>query len=184
AALVAGVPLVLALGRLTPTAGVAADVLAGRTVDVVVGETRLTVEPAGADVFRSLARAVTRVRELTTADDAVIGFPACGIVTFLAGRLPAGPHDYFFPGRPDRAEAAVLALELGAERPPAAVTCSAAGTELADARSYYPEFAGLIDARYRLALDAPPFKVFEVRPPLRHVLACVPRGAYATKSRR
>lgn len=170
-ALVVGVAVLAALGRLAPTALVARDVLAGRTVDVVAGGTRFTIEPDGADVLRALAGAVMRVEELTGARDTVIGFPACGIVTFLADRLPAGPHDYFFPGRPDRAEAAVLALELGADRPPAAVTCSVAGTDLAGAWTYYPEFAGLIDARYRLALDAPPFKVFHVRPPVRRAVA-------------
>ncbi len=151
----------LAVVRLAPTAAVLRDVAAGRTVAVEVGGERLRVEPVGADTLRALATVVDAVRRATSPDDQVITFPACAIVTFFARRVPAGPHDYFFPGRPDRGQAAVLALQLGAERPPVAVTCNAAGTDLENAFEYYPELVGLLAARYRVRLERPPFTVYE-----------------------
>jgi hypothetical protein len=151
----------LVLVRLAPTAGVAADLALGRSVEVAVGGTRLAIASVGAEALQALAVAADAVRDGTGPRDTVITFPACAIVPFFAGRLPAGPHDCFFPGRPTRARAAVLAVTLGAERPPLAVTCHPVGSEFAAAWEYYPEMVGLIAARYRPRLTRPPFVVHE-----------------------
>jgi hypothetical protein len=162
-AVLVAVPLLLAAVRFTPTAALLADLARGRMVEVTAGDARLTIAPEGADRLRNLADAAGAVRQWTAAGDPVLGFPACAMVPFLAGRVGAGPHDYFFPGRPPRGEVAVLALQLGAERPPAAVTCSAAGTDLARAWQEYPELVGLIASRYVPRLERPPFTVYTAR---------------------
>ena len=71
---------------------------------------------------------------------------------------PAGPHDYFFPGHPDRAEADSLAARLAAA-PPLAVTCAAADTPLATAWDSYPALVALLTSRSHEVLAAPPFTV-------------------------
>lgn len=93
----------------------------------------------------------------------VATFPGCAVVPFLAGRLGAGPHDYFFPGRPTREEGAALAAQWRVSPPPVAVTCDAAGTDLAAAWRAYPELAALFAERYQPVVEAPPFVVYEAR---------------------
>jgi len=93
----------------------------------------------------------------------VLAFPACGIVPFVADRLPAGPLDYFFPGRPERAEVAALTTRLAAAPPRLAVTCDAAGTPLADAWGAYPELVSFLRTRYRERTSAQAFVVHELR---------------------
>jgi hypothetical protein len=164
AAVVVGLPLAVAVGRLAPGAWLAADVARGRVVAVALGDERLVISPAGAASFEALGETVDAVRRASTPHDPLLGFPACGLVAFFARRLPAGRVDYFFPGRPTRGEAAVRALELGAERPPLAVTCAAAGTDLAAAWEYYPEMVGLLASRYRVRLERPPYTLWEADP--------------------
>jgi hypothetical protein len=160
-----GVPLVAAAARLAPTAGIWWDQMTGRLVPVAVGDVTFVVEPPGAPRLRGLARAVEAVRRLSGPDTPVASFPACAIVTALAGRPPAGPHDYFFPGRPDQSEAASLVASWVASPPSVAVTCDAAGTDLARAWTYYPEIVHLLETRYRPVVDAPPFTVRALRRP-------------------
>ena len=47
--------------------------------------------------------------------------------------------------------------------PPVAVTCDAAGTDLAAAWRAYPELAALFAERYQPVVEAPPFVVYEAR---------------------
>ena len=151
-------PLVVAAVRFAPTGLVLGRLASGRVTHVALGATDLVVEPAGAEPLRAIARAAAAVRAVAP-EESVLAFPACGIVLFVAERSPAGPHDYFFPGRPDRAEADALAARLAAAPPPLAVTCTAADTALADAWSYYPTLVALLTSRYREVVVAPPFTV-------------------------
>jgi len=155
-------PLALAAARFAPTAVVLGRVATGRTADVEVGAMRLAIKPGCAAPLRAIAAAAAAVREIPPRET-VLAFPACGIVPFAAGRLPAGPYDYFFPGRPDRAEAAALAHELAAAPPRLAVTCGAEGTALATAWSAYPELVSLLVTRYRERTSAESFAVLEPR---------------------
>jgi hypothetical protein len=127
--------------------------------EVSIGSTRLVIDAAGREPLAALAAAADAVRAATAPAERILAFPACGIVPFFAARLPAGPHDYFFPGRPERAEAAALAARLATAPPPVAVTCTAADTPLAAAWTYYPEMVALLSSRYRQTLARPPYAV-------------------------
>jgi hypothetical protein len=179
-AVLVGVPLAVAAGRALPTGAIVADRLAGRLVPVDVGGTRLVVRAEGAGRLLALAEAAAVVHAGVRDDEPVATFPACGIVPFFARRLPAGEHDYFFPGRPSRGEAAVLALRLGDEYPRMGVTCDVSDTALAGAWEYYPEMVGLFLARYRPTLERPPFTVWVPDPKPRPVRR---RGAARGSSR-
>ena len=82
---------------------------------------------------------------------------------FFAGRLPIGRHDYFYPGRPDRAEMAAVLDELGPLPPDLAVTCTPASAELGNAWRYYPSMIDLLSTRYLVVVEHPPFAVHERR---------------------
>ena len=159
-----GLPLLAAGGRFVPTAVVLAHLAAAELVVVDVGTSRLAIEPGGAARLQALGNAVEVTASRTSPGDVVLAFPACAAVPFFAGRLPAGPHDYFYPGRPDRAEVAALVERFIAAPPPIAVTCTTAGTDLDAAWDYYPEMAGLVRDRYRTILHIPDFSVREPAP--------------------
>lgn len=160
-ALVVAIALVVAFARIAPTLrAFARDPL----VAVRVGDVTLTALPGGVERLRALATAVEGVRDRAAADDRVLTFPACAVVPFFAGRVPAGPHDYFFPGRPDATEVALLARGFATAPPPIAVTCDAEGTELAAAWGMHPAMVTLLAGRYRPVVAAPPFHVLEVVP--------------------
>jgi hypothetical protein len=155
-------PLALAAGRFAPTARVVSHVLAGGVVDIDLGTARLVVEPEGSVPLRNLGAAASAARALAP-EETLLVFPACGMVPFLAGRRPAGPHDYFYPGRPTRDEVAALVARFAAAPPPLAVTCSAAGTPLTAAWDSYPEMVTLLRTRYAEGAAYPPYTVLERR---------------------
>lgn len=159
-----GVPLLLALLRFAPTVPVLTHLAAGGLEVVRAGDATLVIEPAGAARLRALAEAVSAVEQAAPPDAPLLAFPACGLVPFLAGRLPEGPHDYFFPGRPTRAEVAALSGRLLAALPPVAVTCDVAGTDLAPAWDAFPELTALIAGRYRPLVERREFVVHVRRP--------------------
>jgi hypothetical protein len=155
----AGVLVAAAVVRFIPAAAVLGHVVTGRVVTVKLGRERLVIEPDASGPLRAIAAAAGSVASALPAAGRVLVFPACGLVPFVARRLPAGPHDYFFPGRPDRAEVAALTARLAADPPALAVTCTGAGTRLADAWTYYPELVEFLGARYRPRESDPPYEV-------------------------
>jgi hypothetical protein len=154
--------IVLAAGRFVPTLGVLERVATGRVFEVSLGPTEVVMEAAGVLPLRALADTAETIRHLP-ADESVLSFPACGIVLFLADRLPAGPHDYFYPGRPERAEVAALVSRWEEEPPHVALTCRAAGTALEAAWEAYPELVRFLDTRYTEVVSWPPYTVRERR---------------------
>jgi hypothetical protein len=149
-----GLALLLAAGRFVPSGGALLAMASGRAAGVAMPAGTLVALPDGLERLRDIGAAAAVVAEKTPAGERVLAFPACAAIPFLAGRLPAGPHDYFYPGRPTRDEVAALTARLAAAPPPAAVTCSAPG-RLADAWREYPELVALIETRYRIVLERP-----------------------------
>jgi hypothetical protein len=158
AAAAVAIALLLAAGRFLPTGRALVAVVAGRAEAVRFPTVTLLVLPEGRARLQALADAAAQVAASTPAGERVLAFPACAAVPVLAGRLPAGPHDYFYPGRPTRQEIAALAARLRAEPPPASVTCEAPG-RLAQAWESYPELVSLLEERYRIVLDRAPLTV-------------------------
>ena len=143
------VALALAGGRFLPSGRAIVALGGGRAAAVELPTGTLVALPEGLERLRAIGAAADAVAARTRPQERVLAFPACAAVPFLAGRLPAGPHDYFYPGRPTRAEVAELAARLRAAPPPAAVTCDAPG-RLAGAWESYPELAALLEERYRV----------------------------------
>ena len=149
-----GLALVLAAGRFLPSGSALLAVASGRAAAVALPAGTLVALPEGLERLRAIGDAASTLAAGTPAGERVLAFPACAAIPFLAGRLPAGPHDYFYPGRPTRGEISALAAHLAAVPPPAAVTCRAPG-RLAEAWGEYPELVELIEGRYRIVLENP-----------------------------
>jgi hypothetical protein len=149
-----GLALLLAAGRFLPSGSALLAVWSGRAEAVQMPVGTLVTLPEGSERLRAFAAAAAAVAAATPAGERVLAFPACAAIAFLAGRLPAGPHDYFYPGRPTRDEVAALAARLAAALPPTAVTCVAPG-RLAEAWAAYPELVALVEGRYRVVLEHP-----------------------------
>jgi hypothetical protein len=154
----AGVALVLAAGRFLPSGRALVELVGGGAQAVRLPRGMLWALPEGRARLEAIGAAAAAVADSTAAEDRILAFPACAAVPFLAGRLPAGPHDYFYPGRPTREEVAALVGRLRPAPPPMAVTCDAPG-RLALAWESYPEMVGLLDERYRVVLDRTPVTV-------------------------
>jgi hypothetical protein len=151
-----GIALALAAGRFLPTARVLLALAGGRAEAVALPEGgSLVALPEGLERLRNIAAAAHAVAASTRPDERVLAFPACAAVPVLGGRLPAGPHDYFYPGRPTRSEVAALVARLEVALPPMAVTCDAPG-RLGQAWESYPELVELLERRYRAVLERPP----------------------------
>ena len=148
--------------RSFPTVSLAAAALRGELRAVPLGAETLWATPEGAPRLMAAATAVAAVRGDAASAGGVLSFPGCAAIPFFADRRPAGPHDYFFPGRPTRAEVAALVDVWSGSPPPIVVTCTAAGTELAQAWTAYPEMTRFIAARYRPVVTGSPFGVSEV----------------------
>jgi hypothetical protein len=152
----------LAAGRFLPTLEVLERIATGRVFEVSLGPTAVLMEANGVLPLRALANTAELMRHTPT-DEPVLSFPACGIVLFLADHLPAGPHDYFYPGRPERAEVAALVTRWEEKPPRVAVTCRAAGTPLEAAWQAYPELVRFLETRYLEVVSVPPYTVLERR---------------------
>jgi hypothetical protein len=151
-----GIALALAAGRFLPTGRVLVALAGGRAEAVALPDGgSLVALPEGLERLRNIAAAAHAVAASTRPDERVLAFPACAAVPVLGGRLPAGPHDYFYPGRPTRSEVAALVARLEVALPPMAVTCDAPG-RLGQAWESYPELVELLERRYRAVLERPP----------------------------
>jgi HEAT repeat protein len=111
----------------------------GRPVgmDRVTGAVAFGVEASVGQDLTALARVVEFVSARTQADEPVFGFPAMAAVNFLSGRPNPVRHDYFFPGRPARAEEARVVAELAAVRPAYVVTLNDRFGFFQEAPTYY-----------------------------------------------
>jgi HEAT repeat protein len=137
----------------------------GRPVgmDRVTGTVAFGVEASVGQDLTALARVVDFVSARTQADEPVFGFPAMAAVNFLSGRPNPVRHDYFFPGRPARAEEARVVAELAAVRPAYVVTLNDRFGFFQEAPTYYFLLRDYLRRSYVLDLRAGRYDVLRRR---------------------
>lgn len=87
--------------------------------------------------LRELAAAARFVSLSTEPEEAIVTFPALGIVPFLTNRSTPFPHDYFFAGRPSHADEAEMVETITAEAPSLVVTLNDRLGYFSAAPAYY-----------------------------------------------
>lgn len=87
--------------------------------------------------LRELAAAARFVSLSTEPEEAIVTFPALGIVPFLTDRSTPFPHDYFFAGRPSHADEAEMVEAIEAQAPSLVVTLNDRLGYFSAAPAYY-----------------------------------------------
>ncbi|TMA71485.1 MAG: hypothetical protein E6J72_21600 [Deltaproteobacteria bacterium] len=109
------------------------------------------VEAAAGDELEAIASTVSFLRAHTTESEAAWSFPATSGLLFAAGRTNVAPHDYWYPGRPDRAEEARVLGLLRDARPRFIVTLGRGWNFFAEAPVYFENLRSFVVGEYRLA---------------------------------
>lgn len=97
-----------------------------------------------------LERTADFVESETSPGDALVAFPALGLLSFMTGRPSPVPHDYFFPGRPSHADEAEMLATLDADRPRVLVTLNDRLGYFASSPAYYFLLRDWVLDHYRL----------------------------------
>ncbi|MFN2426883.1 MAG: hypothetical protein ABR587_10615 [Candidatus Binatia bacterium] len=109
------------------------------------------VEAAAGDELEAIAAAVAFLHAHTSDGEALWSFPATSGVLFAAGRTNLAPHDYWYPGRPDRAEENRVLGLLREHRPRFIVTLGHGWNFFAGAPTYFDYLRRHVADEYRLA---------------------------------
>jgi len=109
------------------------------------------VEAAAGDELEAIAATVAFLRERTTEGEALWSFPATSGLLFAAGNTNVVPHDYWYPGRPDRAEEDRVLGLLREKRPRFIVTLGRGWNFFEGAPLYFENLRGFVAGEYRLA---------------------------------
>lgn len=109
------------------------------------------VEAAAGDELEAIAGAVAFLRANSDDGEALWSFPATSGLLFAAGRSNAAPHDYWYPGRPDRAEEQRVLGMLQEERPRYIVTLGYGWNFLDESPLYFEGLREFAVTNYRLA---------------------------------
>jgi len=109
------------------------------------------VETAAGDELEAIARTVAFLRANTDDGEALWSFPATSGVLFAAGRTNLAPHDYWYPGRPDRAEETRVFAMLREQRPRFVVTLGRGWNFFAESPAYFEQLRRHVAGEYRLA---------------------------------
>jgi hypothetical protein len=113
---------------------------------------------AGGRARVSGASAAALADAASTAPESGVAVSRVRGVPFLAGRLPAGPHDYFYPGRPTRASRGAVERLRARRRRLRRHRATAPGGSPSVGRRY-PELGRTCSRRYRVVLDRTPLTV-------------------------
>ena len=150
-ALVATLVTVIVLARVAaPLAGVWSS---RQQDETLVGSSRVvvSVEPSGADDLVAFAMTVDYVGSHTETGEAVLSFPAMSGLLYAADRPSPIPHDYWFPGRPDRVAEQGMLATLALQPPRYIVTLNTDWTFFHGAPGYFAEARKWARRHYRLA---------------------------------
>jgi hypothetical protein len=98
-----------------------------------------------------LERVADFIAAETGPGDALLAFPALGLLSFMTGRPSPVPHDYFFPGRPSHADEAEMLATLDEDRPKVLVTLNDRLGYFASSPAYYFLLRDWVLEHYRLA---------------------------------
>jgi len=109
------------------------------------------VEAAAGDELEAVAATVAFLRAYTSDGEALWSFPATSGLLFAAGRVNLAPHDYWYPGRPDRAEETRVLNLLREQRPRFIVTLGRGWNFFAEAPVYFEYLRRFVADEYRLA---------------------------------
>ncbi|HXC51091.1 MAG TPA: glycosyltransferase family 39 protein [Candidatus Limnocylindrales bacterium] len=109
------------------------------------------VEAAAGDEVESIASTVAFLRARTDEGEALWSFPATSGLLFAAGRANVAPHDYWYPGRPDRAEEARVLGLLAIARPRFIVTLNKGWNFLDESPAYFSQLRAFVVREYGLA---------------------------------
>ncbi len=109
------------------------------------------VEAAAGDELDAVASTAAFLRAHTTDGEALWSFPATSGLLFAAGRTSVAPHDYWYPGRPDRAEEARVLGLLRDQRPRFIVTLGKGWNFFAEAPVYFENLRAYVALEYQLA---------------------------------
>lgn len=128
-------------------------VLEARAAALLVDTPRLAfaVEADAADAHRSFGKTLEFLQRVTRGDEPVLAFPAAAAALYALGLTSPVPHDYWYPGRPDKAEEATMLSGLQREPPRVVVTLNDRWAFFPDAPAYFRASADFASRHYRLA---------------------------------
>jgi hypothetical protein len=109
------------------------------------------VEAAAGDELEAVARTVEYLETHADPGESCWSFPATSGLLFAAGLRNALPHDYWYPGRPDRTEEERVLGVLREAKPRFLVTLNRGWNFFAEAPVYFHGLRRLAAAEYRLA---------------------------------
>lgn len=142
---------VIALGFLDKGTGPVESWLAAAPHAPVSPRLDVHVEAAAGDEMEAIAATVAFLHEHTTVGEGLWSFPATSGLLFAAGNTNVAPHDYWYPGRPDReGEERVVDL-LRDKRPRFIVTLGKGWNFFDGAPVYFENLRGFVAGEYRLA---------------------------------
>jgi hypothetical protein len=127
------------------------------------GHIDVKVEAAAGDDLEAVAAVVAFLRQHSTDGEALWAFPAASGLLFAAGRVNAGPHDYWYPSRLDHEEEARVLATLRDANPRLVVTLNRGWHFFRGAPGYFTQIRDYIASGYRLALRAGRYDVLARR---------------------
>jgi hypothetical protein len=121
------------------------------------------VEAAAGDELEAIQDAASFLRDRTTEGEKLWSFPATSGVLFAAGRTNVAPHDYWYPGRPDREEEQRVLALLRDTKPRFIVTLNRGWHFFSGAPGYFDGLRRFARQDYKLVARYGRYDVLERR---------------------